>query len=287
LSRFLLSLRFFIFTKKENGTKGGNEKELFLGGRQKKSLFYFKKNKIMLIWEKEQNKIDKKRMKKERKEREIKGRRKKRKRKKWKQKRFIPSPDRITLDIPIWFVLGSYPQNRYSLLFASHEKLKKLKRRESMKKYILTGGTVIASSIGISYIHKKIIQKKNQKDRKELVNHFISRGYKVHSYNNNLDMILFNNKSTIVKYVIIDNGQYKEKEFEKKLDAYFHHFTNHFYFISINDEKLDNSSKPMFEKWVSNSRKERKGKKVTAYFSTKERILRDLSGDPWEKIKIT
>ena len=155
-----------------------------------------------------------------------------------------------------------------------------------MKKILLTGGGFLATAIGATFLKNTIHKKIDKAKQKDLILFFEEKGYKVHSYNNHYDLILFHKKATHIKYVIVDHGHYKQKEFEKKLDAYYHHFTNHFYIIAYDENVLTHSSKPLVDKWLEKSKKERKNRKVTLNFTTREKIFDPTTQNPWETVVV-
>lgn len=121
-----------------------------------------------------------------------------------------------------------------------------------MKKKWLIAPIVVASIGGGYVIYQRLFDKKKSnklEQREQLVNWFSRKGYKVHSYNQNNDFILFHHEKNEKIHLLYDDGNITEDEFCAKLNSYYLHFTNEFLFISKNSDVLEKNTKKMFYNW--------------------------------------
>ena len=109
-----------------------------------------------------------------------------------------------------------------------------------MKNKWLISSILIGCLSGSAIIIKKIKNKTRTKTEllhENLIKFFLEEGYKVHIYNEQSDLILFHQDKNEKRHVFLETDAYSKHDFSKKLDTYYHHFTNTFYFVASTEEK--------------------------------------------------
>ena len=111
---------------------------------------------------------------------------------------------------------------------------------------------IAAAGGGIYLLSKWSKKEKNEIDltRKSIVSHYEKQGYTVHIYNENNDLMLFHPEKNEKRHVFYDDGLGDYEHFRAKLQAYYFHFTNEFFFVAKNDEVLT-STKAFYEAWCA------------------------------------
>lgn len=142
------------------------------------------------------------------------------------------------------------------------------------KRWILS---LLAAASGGVYVVSKLVKKdKNAIDeqRKAMVEHYEKQGFNVHVYNENNDFMLFHPIKNEKRHVFYDDGTGSYEQFHSKLQAYYLHFTNEFFFVCKNDEVLE-KTKNVYQEWVSSIEDETVNTygKTTAYFLTIDQLL--------------
>lgn len=108
-----------------------------------------------------------------------------------------------------------------------------------MKNKWLISSILIGCVSGSAVLMKKLKNKnKSTCDllHEKLVKFFHEEGYKVHIYNEQSDLILFHQNKNEKRHVFLETDAYSKYDFSKKLDTYYHHFTNTFYIVALTEE---------------------------------------------------
>lgn len=156
------------------------------------------------------------------------------------------------------------------------------------KKWLISSGVITLISGGFvlskKFFKKNVPTKEIQK--KEMTEIFEEMGYQVHCYNEHNDFVLFHTKNNEKKHLLYDDGTIEEEALFEKLNAYYHHFTNVFYFVSKDEETLTNSTKNKFKNWIIKYFSDENGinLNMVVHFTTHSKIL-TKENDIWETIK--
>jgi hypothetical protein len=153
-----------------------------------------------------------------------------------------------------------------------------MKRKWLKSSFIIS---VLGSGVYLSSKFLKRYSDNFSNTRKEIITQFQDKGYTVHCYNENNDFILFNSKINEKRHVFWCDDTISNEEFENKMQVYYFHFTNEFFFIA-NDSDTINKTKERFLTWKKNVNKEtiKKYGEITGYFHT-YKDLSDVSIKIW------